>query len=117
MGYSRIQLWQYITGILLILLLAWHFSLRIPQLRGVESFIETLQPGKIYSDIGGATGILGILLAYAALFHGLNGLRGILLEWLGEGRRTLINLVAVILFIIFAGIATYTVIGLTNPGA
>ncbi len=116
MGYSRIQLWQYITAILLIALIAWHFASRIPWLRGVDSFQETLAPEKVYEDIGGLGGILALLLAYTALFHGLNGLRGILLEWLGPSRRSLINMIAVVLFLIFAGLATYGVIGLTPPG-
>ncbi|MCE4601653.1 MAG: hypothetical protein F7B18_00545 [Desulfurococcales archaeon] len=115
MGYSRIQLWQYITAILLIFLLAWHFASRLPFLRGVESFAETLAPDKVYEDVGGATGILALALAYTALFHGLNGLRGILLEWLGPSRKPVINTVIIILFIVFAGLATYGVTGITKP--
>ncbi|MEB3773535.1 MAG: hypothetical protein GSR86_01245 [Desulfurococcales archaeon] len=116
MGYSRIQLWQYITGILLIFLLAWHFASRIPPLRGVDTFLDTLKPDKVYEDLGGASGVLALLLAYAALFHGLNGLRGILFEWFGESRRGIINALMILLFIIFAGLATYAVAGITSPG-
>ncbi len=115
-GYSRIQLWQYVTAIILLFLLAWHFAMRIPWIRDSSSFIETLAPDKVYEDVGGLSGILALALAYAALFHGLNGLRGILFEWRqGEGWRRIVNVIIVILFIVFAGLATYTVIGITEP--
>ncbi len=115
-GYSRIQLWQYITALLLVFLLAWHFAMRIPWIRDVTSFIDTLSPSKVYEDVGGLSGILALLLAYTALFHGLNGLRGILYEWRqGEGWRRLVNALVVVLFVVFAGLATYTVVGITEP--
>ncbi len=116
MGAGTRLLVQYITGALLVILVIFHFASRIPQLRGVDSFLETLSPEAVYEDIGGASGIALLLLAYTALLHGLNGLRGILLEWTSGRHERAITAVIAILFIVFAGLATYTVIGATPPG-
>ncbi len=115
MGASTRLLIQYITGALLVLLVLFHFASRIPQLRGADSFIETLSPEAVYEDVGGASGIILLLLAYAALLHGLNGLRGILLEWTSGRYEKAITAVLALLFIVFAGLATYTVIGTQPP--
>ena len=115
MAKSVVQTWvQYITAIILVFLLTWHLLVRVPWLRGVETFAETLSPEKVYSEISGY-GVLLLLFAYAAILHGFNGLRGVLLEWTSGRYRTLINLVIIILIVVFAGLATYTVVGTQPP--
>lgn len=105
----RIQIFQYITAILLIGFLAFHLAERVPWLTGV-SYHESLRSDWVahaYSKYGWAL----LFLAYIALFHGLNGTRGMLYEWLPRYAR-LWDALFIVLFIIFAVIATYTLIGL-----
>jgi len=112
---SLIQLLQYVTGALMVVLISIHLAARIPWLRGVESFIETLDATVVYREITGF-GVLLLLLAYATLFHAVNGLRIILLELRhGEYWDRAVNIAAVTVFIVFAAIATYTVIGVSPP--
>ena len=115
MAKSVVQTWvQYVTAMLLIFLLTWHLLVRVPWFRGVQSFADTLAPEKVYSEIGGY-GVLLLLFAYAVVLHAFNGLRGILLEWTSGRYRTLINITIIILIIVFAGLATYTVVGTQPP--
>ncbi len=112
---STVQIWiQYVTAILLIFLLTWHLVVRVPWLRGVETFRDTLSPDKIFGEISGY-GILLLIFAYVALLHGFNGLRTILLEWTSGRYNGLITGVIIVLFIVFAALATYTVVGITPP--
>ncbi len=113
-GASKKMLLQYLTAILLIFLLTWHLVIRVPWLRGVESFMETLAPDVIYHEIS-AYGVLLLIFAYATLLHGFNGLRNILLEWTNGKYAGLITVVIVVLLIVFAGLATYTVVGVEPP--
>ncbi|MCE4600248.1 MAG: hypothetical protein F7C38_01600 [Desulfurococcales archaeon] len=111
---SNKMLLQYITAILLIFLLTWHLVVRVPALRGVETFRETLGSKLIYHEIT-TYGVLLLIFAYAVLLHGFNGLRNVLLEWTDGKYEKLITAVIVILFIVFAGLATYTVVGISPP--
>ena len=112
---STVQIWfQYVTAILLIFLLTWHLLVRVPWLRGVETFKDTLASERIYHEVSNY-GILLLIFAYVALLHGFNGLRTILLEWTSGKYNGLITGIIVILFIIFGALATYTVIGITPP--
>ena len=115
MAASRSQLLQYITAILLIILVSWHLASRIPWLRGAEDFISTMTPDRVYGEIS-TFGLALLLLAYAALFHGVNGLRIILLE-LHHGAiwDRAVNLAAIATFIVMAAIATHTVLGVEPP--
>ncbi len=112
---SLLYLLQYVTGALMIVLVSWHLAMRIPWLRGVESFIETLDSTVVYNEITGFS-VLLLLLAYSTLFHGINGLRMILLE-LRHGRYwdRAVNIAALITFIVFAAIATHSVVGVEPP--
>jgi len=112
---SRSQLLQYITGIILIILVSWHLALRIPWLRGVEDFVSTMTPEIVYREIS-AFGIALLLLAYASLFHGINGLRIILLE-IHRGRvwDKLVNIASIVAFIVMAAIATHSVVAVEPP--
>jgi len=112
---SVVQTWlQYVTGIILVFLLTWHLVIRVPWLRGVESFAETLSPEMVYHEIS-AYGVLLLIFAYATLLHGFNGLRNVLLEWTSGRYKGLITAVIAVLLIVFAGLATYTVVGVTPP--
>jgi succinate dehydrogenase / fumarate reductase membrane anchor subunit len=112
---STVQVWfQYITAILLIFLLTWHLVIRVPWLRGVGSFEETLKPQLYYHEVT-AYGVLLVIFAYVVLLHAFNGLRNMLLEWTSGRYNGAITAIIVILFIIFASLATYTVVGVTPP--
>ncbi len=108
------SLLQYITGIILVFLLTWHLVVRVPWLRGVDSFAETLSPELVYREID-AYGVLLLIFAYATLYHGFNGLRGVLLEWTSGRYEKPITALIIVLFLVFAGLATYTVIGTKPP--
>jgi succinate dehydrogenase / fumarate reductase membrane anchor subunit len=112
MGASRIMIWQYITAIILIAVLAGHLAERFP-LFVHQSYDESLNSQTVYSRYKSPWGIGLLILAYVALFHGLNGIRGMLYEWLpGRRREKLWDALFWILFIIFAIVATYTVVAL-----
>ncbi|MGC9113068.1 succinate:quinone oxidoreductase [Acidilobus sp.] len=106
---SSVQIWQYITAILLIGLLGFHLLERVPWIWGVSTMDQTLTAAFVHSDYVHFGWAL-LLLAYVALFHGLNGVRGMLLE-LRQGRlyTATINALFWIVFIVFAAIATLTV--------
>ncbi len=112
---STKSLLQYITGIILVFLLTWHLVIRVPWLRGVDSFAETLAPEKIYEEVNGLSGILLLVFAYSVLYHGFNGLRNVLLEWTSGKYDKAITALIVVLFIVFAALATYTVVGTKPP--
>ena len=109
---SNIQVWQYITAILLIGLLGFHLLQRVPWIWGFSTMDQTLTSSWVYHDYV-SYGWALLLLAYVALFHGLNGVRGMLLE-LHQGKlyETTINVLFWIVFIVFAAIATLTVVKL-----
>jgi len=109
---SSIQLWQYITAILMIGLLGFHLLQRVPWIWGFSTMDQTLKYSWVYHDYV-SYGWALLLLAYVALFHGLNGVRGMLLE-LHQGKlyETTINVLFWIVFLVFAAIATVTVVKL-----
>jgi len=110
------QFLQYITAILLLGLVAAHLAERIPWLwEAVRSYEETLSPAYVWSRYQELGPVL-LLLAYAALFHGLNGVRGILLEWRDtRAFRLAVNIFMATVFIIFAAIATHSILALSPP--
>ena len=112
---ARLQALQYITGALLVVLVAWHLAMRIPELRGLQSFTETLLPQVVYGEHT-SYGALLLLLALAALFHGVNGLRIILLE-LHHGPiwDKLVNAAAVLAFLAMAAVAVHSVLYVPPP--
>ncbi len=105
---------QYVTAILLIFLLTWHLVIRVPWLRGVETFRDTLAPHLIYREVD-VYGVLLLLFAYVAILHGFNGLRGILLEWTSGKYKGAITVLIILLVVVFAALATFTVIGTPAP--
>ena len=109
---SRLAIWQYITAIILIAVLTGHLIERFPPVTH-QAYDKSLSMSTVYSRFRGAWGIGLLLLAYVALFHGLNGIRGMLYEWLpGRRREKIWDVIFWILFIAFASIATYTIIAL-----
>ncbi|GBF08973.1 putative succinate dehydrogenase subunit D [Aeropyrum pernix] len=112
---SYMQLLQYVTAALLVVLVSWHLALRLPWLHGVESFVHTLMPEVVYREITSFS-LLLLLLAYTALIHGVNGLRIILLEvHHGELWDKAVNAAAVLALLVFGALATYTVVGVEPP--
>ncbi|MEB2837058.1 MAG: hypothetical protein GSR80_001340 [Desulfurococcales archaeon] len=111
MGASRIQVWQYITAILIIFFLGYHLAERLPWLWGYSHYHQTLQTAFVQHQYQSwwAWGLL--ILAYITLFHGLNGVRGILHEWSPRWGKVWDGLFW-FLFIVFAAIATWTVVAL-----
>jgi succinate dehydrogenase / fumarate reductase membrane anchor subunit len=109
---SNIQMWQYITAILLIFLLGYHLIQRLPWLFNVSTYDQTLTASIVYNQYQTAGWAL-LLLAYVALFHGLNGVKGMLFElYQGKTYTTIINILFWIVFIALAAIATITVVKL-----
>jgi len=112
---GTIALIQYVTAILMILLVSWHLAVRIPWLQGVETFVETMSSDIIYEEISRFWPLL-LLLAVVVVIHGVNGVRGILLEWIPDSRlRTLINMLTVIVILLLLAIALHTLIGVNPP--
>jgi len=113
---SSIQIWQYITAILLIVFLGLHLAERIPWLNGGVGYHESLDADKV-SDTYNTFGWALAFLAVIALFHGLNGARGILLEWRqGKGWTVLVNMLFIALLVGFSVLAIWTVAGLPAYG-
>ncbi len=106
---SSIQLLQYVTAILLVFLVSLHVAERVPWVAevGYEESLRSEYVSRIYSE----RSWLLLLLAYTALFHGLNGVRGMLYEWM-PGMARLWDTATLALFLLFAGVATYTVVAL-----
>ncbi len=103
---SYLQVWQYITAIILIVVLGFHLIERVPGLSPLtpETYEESLTyeaVRKAYTEYGW---VLAILLV-AALFHGLNGVRGILLEWRQTRGWTLA--VNAIVWLVFIGLSVF----------
>ncbi len=112
---SSIQMWQYLTAILLIFFLGFHLAERIPQITGL-SYHESLEAEHVYKTYTSFSWILWGLAA-VALFHGLNGVRGILLEWRqGKTYTAIVNALFWILFLALLGVATWTIVGLPSLG-
>lgn len=112
-GY--LSLIQYVSAIILIFLVLWHLILRFPPLQGVESFIDTMKPEILYEEIT-VYGVLLVLLLVAVVFHGVNGIRSMLLEWSSNKYWTLIvNLLAIIVFLVLIVVGIHTVLYVTPP--
>jgi succinate dehydrogenase hydrophobic anchor subunit len=98
----------YITAMVLIFVLTFHFLLQGP-LAG-KSFEDTLAFGYATGNLISFEVIFGLLL-YAAILHGLNGVRVIALEWLHpEKKAWLLNLIVVGLMAFFIALGSYTLL-------
>jgi len=114
---GTIALIQYVTAILMILLVTWHIILRIPWFRGVENLPATMSPEIIYNEVKTFWSLL-LLLSIAVVVHGVNGFRGMLLEWVGGNKRLrfVINILSILVMIALLLVAIYTIVGVVEPG-
>jgi succinate dehydrogenase / fumarate reductase membrane anchor subunit len=117
MKAGTIALIQYATAILMVFLVAWHVAVRIPWLHGVEDLPSTMSPEIIYDEVRRFWPLL-ILLSIAVVIHGVNGLRGILLEWAGSNERLrfAINILSILAIIALLIVAVHTIVGLPELG-
>ena len=108
---SSIQIWQYITAIVLVFVLGFHLLERVPGISPLtpESYEDSLSYEAVRKAYTSYWWVLAILLL-AALFHGLNGVRGILLEWRqSRGWTIAVNVVVWLAFIGLAGFGLLTI--------
>jgi len=102
------MLLTYITAMVLVVVLTIHLLLESP-LTGVQLDATLLFPvakaNLIYFKV-----VFGLLL-YAAVIHGVNGLRVIALEWFHPRERAwLLSLLAVMLMGFFLALGSYTLL-------
>jgi len=114
---GTIALIQYVTAILMIFLVSWHFAARTPWLYGVEDLPSTMSPEIIYDEVKRFWPLL-ILLSIAVVIHGVNGLRGMLLEWAGSNERLrfAVNILSILAIIALLLVAIHTIVGLPELG-
>ena len=106
---STLGLFQYVTAAILVAVLAVHVLVHVPGVM-YSSYRESLQLRSIYDNFQLTGWVLIILLVVAAI-HGLNGLRGILIE-LRQGRRweVTVNLLIIALGIYAVGLGLTTLL-------
>jgi succinate dehydrogenase hydrophobic anchor subunit len=101
----------YITAMVLIFVLTFHFLLQGP-LSGMpfEGMKGVLTFGYATTNLINFEVIFGLLL-FAAIIHGLNGVRVIALEWFHpEKKAWLLNLIVVALMAFFLALGSYTLL-------
>jgi succinate dehydrogenase membrane anchor subunit len=112
-GYSLLKestsmIVTYVTAALLVFVLTFHFLLQSP-LTG-KGFEDTLTFGYATGNMVYYQLVFGLLLV-AAVVHGLNGLRVILLEWLHpKSYGWLLNLAVVVLMAVLLAFGSYTLV-------
>ena len=98
----------YITAMILVFMLTFHFLLQGP-LAG-KSFEDTLAFKNATENLVSFELVFGLLL-YAAILHGLNGVRVVALEWFHPQKRAwLLNLIVVVLMAFFLALGSYTLL-------
>ena len=98
----------YVTAALLVFVLTFHLLLHSP-LTG-KAFEDTLAFGYATGNLVYYQVIFGALLI-AAVVHGFNGLRVILVEWLHPARLAwLLNVIVIALMAFFIAVGTVTLI-------
>ena len=117
MKAGTVALIQYATAVLMIFLVAWHLAVRIPWLQGVENLPATMSPEIIYDEVRTFWPLL-LLLSIAVVIHGVNGLRGMLLEWIGsnERLRLVVNILSILAAIALLLVAVYTLVAIPELG-
>lgn len=96
-GYATLI--QYVTAALLVFLILWHVLLRFPPVYGAKDLVDTMTPERLYEEITSSRVLLFLLLV-ATLFHGINGARGVLIEWFPDKRwEILVNVGAFLAFV------------------
>ncbi|HYC11411.1 MAG TPA: hypothetical protein VEC02_01965 [Nitrososphaerales archaeon] len=111
MRESWSMLLTYITALILVFVLTIHLLLESP-LTGVP-LEATLTFGYATGNLMYYKVVFGLLL-FAAVIHGINGLRVIAIEWLHPRKKAwLVNLLAVVLIGFFLALGSYTLIAVT----
>ncbi|MGC9009207.1 MAG: hypothetical protein ACP5I7_01140 [Sulfolobales archaeon] len=108
MRYSSIVKWQYWTAIILLLVLSIHLIFRI--LPG--SYEKSLEYNQVRENYGNNLYVATlIILLFAALFHGFNGLRVILYE-LSPRLGRIATPIILALGVVFAILGLLTIAGI-----
>ena len=107
MKESTVQLIQYLTAALLVALLAYHVLQHTPVLE--EGYRVSLEYENVVKHYVDERTVLALLL-YAALFHGLNGLRAILLEVLPSSAGKAATILLILIGIAAAYFGTLTIV-------
>jgi succinate dehydrogenase hydrophobic anchor subunit len=98
----------YACAMVLVFVLTFHFLLQSP-LAG-KSFEDTLAFPYATGNLVDFGVVFGLLL-FAAILHGLNGVRVIALEWFHPQKKAwLLNLVIVALMAFFLALGSYTLL-------
>ena len=105
MRESWSMLLTYATALVLVFVLTFHLLLESP-LTG-KSLEDTLTFGYATGNLAYYKIVFGLLL-FAAVLHGFNGARVIVLEWLHPKRAWALNLLVVILMALFLAVGSYT---------
>ncbi|MDP8023401.1 MAG: hypothetical protein ACP5LF_01425 [Nitrososphaeria archaeon] len=99
---------MYALALIMIFVLTFHLLLVSP-LTG-RTFDQLLNYNYVLQNLTYYRIVFGLLL-YAAVIHGLNGLRIVLIEWLHVKRfQWAVNVIIVILMAILLAFGTYTLI-------
>lgn len=105
---SWVMVLMYALALIMIFVLTFHLLLVSP-LTG-RSFDQTLTYSFVVHNLTYYRIVFGLLL-YAAVIHGMNGLRIILLEWAhNRSLQVAINLIIVVLIAVLLAVGTYTLI-------
>ncbi len=108
-GESWVMLLHYITAIILVVVLTAHLLLHSPFV-GLD-FESSLNFDVAKSNLQGLSPLFA-LLVIAAIIHGVNGLRVLLLELSqNKGWNVFVNVLAVILAIALLAIGLSTLVG------
>ncbi len=99
---------MYALALIMIFVLTFHLLLVSP-LTG-RTFDQVLNYNYVLQNLTYYRIVFGLLL-YAAVIHGLNGLRIVIIEWLHVKRfQWAVNIIIVILMAILLAFGTYTLI-------
>jgi succinate dehydrogenase hydrophobic anchor subunit len=101
------MLLTYLTAIVLVFVLSLHLLLESP-LSG-SPFEDTLTFGVATGNLVYFKLVFGFLL-FAAIIHGFNGVRVIVLEWLHPRRAWPLSLLILALMAFFLAVGSYTLI-------
>ena len=100
---------MYATAIILIFALTFHILLHSP-LTG-KMFEATLNFGYVRANLIYYR-LLFALVVYAAVIHGMSGLRAVLLEWMHPRRSWIVTfpIVMLLAFLLAVGIVTFILV-------
>jgi succinate dehydrogenase hydrophobic anchor subunit len=108
MNESWSMILTYVSAMILVFVLTFHLLLQSP-LAG-KTFEDTLAFNYATGNLVYFKVLFGLLL-YAAILHGLNGARVIVLEWLHpRDKAWILNLIIVAMMAFFLALGTYTLV-------